>query len=106
MENDCLIVFCTVPPEIAGDMAQSIVESKLAACCSIIPPVQSVYRWKGKVMKQAENMLVIKTLKERFGDLEKHIVRVHPYEVPEIMAVKIEDGSSSYLDWIRENSSL
>jgi periplasmic divalent cation tolerance protein len=78
-----------------------VVEGRLAACVNILKiPVQSVYRWKGKVESAKEVLLVIKSARRRFPALERAIKRIHRYEVPEIIALSIAAGSREYLEWI------
>lgn len=99
-----LIVFTTSPnTEEAENLAQKIVESKLAACVQILPQMRSFYIWKGKVQNEAEHLLLIKTLPEKYTELEKFIKTNHSYEVPEIIALKAEKVSESYLNWMKEN---
>jgi periplasmic divalent cation tolerance protein len=100
-----LTVFCTVPDsETAERIAQRVVTSKCAACVSIVPKLTSVYRWKGEICRSEELLLVMKTTPARYKELEKEILLLHPYEVPEIVALEIADGSGSYLSWIDEST--
>jgi periplasmic divalent cation tolerance protein len=96
------VVFCTTPTERADDIASSLVEARLAACVNIVPTVHSVYRWKGAIEKDEESLLVIKTTAARLADVVDHVVRVHPYEVPEVIALPIDGGLPAYLDWLRD----
>ena len=99
--NKFLTVFCTLPDaNIAGKMAETLVGEKLAACCNIVPNITSVYTWQGQVQRDSEVLMIIKTTHENYGPLEKRILELHPYEVPEIIALNIEKGSASYLNWI------
>ena len=101
----CLTVFCTVPDAATAEkIAQSVVASKSAACASIVPALTSIYRWKGEICRSDELLLVMKTTSGRYKDLEKEILSLHPYEVPEIAALEISDGSASYLAWIEEST--
>jgi periplasmic divalent cation tolerance protein len=80
-----------------------VVENRLAACVNIVlGPVESVYRWKNKVEKTREWLLVMKTTRERLGALEKEVKRLHSYEVPEFIALPISEGSREYLGWLAE----
>ena len=104
MENKPIIVLCTTPDmECASKIAQSLVEKKLAACCNIVPGLTSVYTWKGKTEQADEHLLVIKTKSDKFKTVEDVIYKLHPYEVPEIIALDITAGSENYLKWISEN---
>jgi periplasmic divalent cation tolerance protein len=78
------------------------VEERLAACVNQIGPIQSVYRWEGKLEQSEEQLLIIKTRKELFPALEKRVRELHSYSVPEIVALPIIDGSPDYLRWLEE----
>jgi periplasmic divalent cation tolerance protein len=96
------VVFCTTPTERADDIASSLVTARLAACVNIVPTIRSVYRWKGAIEKDEESLLVIKTTAARLAEVIEHVVRVHPYEVPEVVALPIDDGLPAYLSWLRD----
>lgn len=101
---DYLQVFCTVPTmKEAGFIAETVVEQKLAACCNIIPNIRSVYSWKGEVVKENEILLHIKTHFLKYAALEKKIIELHPYEVPEIIATEIKAANLEYLKWINKS---
>jgi periplasmic divalent cation tolerance protein len=100
-----LTVFCTVPDlETARRIARTLVHEELAACVNLLPGLTSVYRWQGQVEESSELLLIIKTRQERYPALEARIKALHPYQVPEIIALAIEQGSMSYLDWISEST--
>ena len=100
-----ILVLSTCPGSIsAKKMAQEIVTEKLAACVNVIPGVQSFFSWVGKVDTANEHMLIIKTTRDSYEALEAKIKKIHPYELPEIIAVPIETGFAGYLDWITKNS--
>jgi len=84
----------------AAALARQIVEEGLAACCNIIPAVRSIYMWKGKICDEGEAMCVFKTRAALFDELSARIRELHGYEVPEIAALEIADGSDEYLAWI------
>ncbi len=86
--------------EEAGKIARALVDQRLAACVNILSPVQSVYRWKGAVEEAAEWLLVIKTRRVLFDEVQKAIRALHSYEVPELIALPIVAGAQNYLDWI------
>lgn len=97
-----LIVFTTLAnQEQAIALAHKIVEAKLAACVQILPPMISVYSWKDEIEKDSEVLLLIKTLPEKYDELEKFISENHPYEIPEIVAIPAEKVSEGYLDWMK-----
>ena len=86
----------------ANSLAKQIVEQKLAACVQILPPMTSVYFWDGEVQTEFEHLLLIKTLEEKYEELERFINANHSYDVPEIVAVKSEAVSNGYLKWLAE----
>ncbi|WP_457565300.1 divalent-cation tolerance protein CutA [Caldithrix abyssi] len=98
-----IVVFCTTPDtKTAEAIAQKLVENGLAACCNLIPGLTSIYTWKGKVQKDAEVLMMIKTDDRQYQKLEQTIKELHPYEVPEVIALDIKKGSKDYLKWIQE----
>jgi periplasmic divalent cation tolerance protein len=100
-----ILVLSTCPGSISSKkIAQELVTEKLAACVNIISGVQSFFSWVGKVDTANEHMLVIKSTMDNYEALEAHIKKIHPYELPEIIAVPIETGLAGYLDWITKNS--
>jgi periplasmic divalent cation tolerance protein len=98
-----VLVTCRSAKE-AERIARSLVETRLAACGNILrSPVRSIYRWKEKIESAREVLLVIKTSRRRFPALRVAIKRLHSYEVPEIIALRITAGSQSYLSWLAES---
>ena len=95
------VVFCTCPPAEAQKLARQIVESKRAACVNIVPGIQSIYMWEGAIEEDAESLLIIKTTSDRLKELETHLVSIHPYDVPEVIALPITEGSDAYTTWVR-----
>lgn len=88
----------------ARRIARALVEKRLAACGNMVEaPVRSIYRWKGRVEGAKECLLVVKTSRKRFAALEREVKRLHSYEVPEIIALPILQGSSDYLTWLAES---
>nr|XP_040582036.1 protein CutA, chloroplastic-like isoform X2 [Lepeophtheirus salmonis] len=101
--GDYRAVFVTTPTkEVADKLAHGIILSRLAACVNILPGVHSVYEWEGKIQSDPELILMIKTSKEKIGELTDWVNKNHPYDVPEVIALPIEGGSKSYLNWIGE----
>ncbi|MGD2056483.1 MAG: divalent-cation tolerance protein CutA [Gammaproteobacteria bacterium] len=95
------LVLCSVPDrDTATHLARTLVTERLAACVTIVPGVSSVYRWEGAVEESDELLLLIKTCGTVFDPLKSCICARHPYELPEIIAVPLEDGLREYLDWI------
>ena len=103
--SDPIIVLVTCgSEEEALKIANALVESRLAACVNLVAPIRSIYRWEERMWDEKEWLLIIKTQKNRFEELEKKIKSLHSYSVPEIVSVPIVEGSSSYLNWISENT--
>lgn len=95
-----IVVLTTTPnSEEAETLARKIVEARLAACVQVLPPIKSFYFWNGEIQKDAENLLLIKTLEDKFDELKDFIQTNHSYDVPEIVALKAEDVAESYLNW-------
>lgn len=101
METEFLVIYCTCPDRSVADLiATAVIEKRLAACVNVMPDITSVYRWQGQVRRDAELLLIIKTHYSMYATLEARIRELHPYEVPEIIALPIVQGARSYLDWI------
>ena len=100
-----IAVFITTPnKEEASRLADMLVERRLAACVQILPAMESVYRWQGKVERQGEVLLIAKTLNSKFADLEREVLALHSYETPEIVAVPLTALSEPYRQWL--NASM
>ena len=84
-------------------MGRSLVEKRLVACVNMVGPVRSVFLWKGKVEDESERLLLMKTRADRYAELETAIQELHPYDVPEVIAIPIERGSQAYLSWVDDN---
>ena len=103
MNYDTIIVLCTCPDqESAGRIATHLVENRLAACVNISAQVKSVYRWQGEIETADECMLFIKTTASSYDELEMAVLSIHPYELPEVLAVPVENGLQNYLGWINQ----
>jgi periplasmic divalent cation tolerance protein len=85
-------------------IGRALVGAKLAACANVLPAIRSMFRWKGKICDARETLLVIKSRADLFGALAREVKRLHSYEVPEIIALPIVDGTSDYLSWIRNST--
>lgn len=100
--NDIQLVFCTAPDaDTARRIASALVEYRLAACVNLLPGIESLYRWEGKVTSDQEVLLMIKARAADYPLLETRIRALHPYELPEIIAVSLTAGLPAYLDWIQ-----
>jgi len=103
---NALLVITNLPDRaIAERLAESLIAKHLAACVNVLAPCRSVYRWKGEVQHDEEHPMLIKTTYERYPELEAEIRALHPYELPEIIAVPIERGLSGYLVWVAEETT-
>lgn len=100
-----LMVYTTTPSEAtASEIARALVKDRLAACVQVLPAVTSFYRWKGKLQECGECLMLIKTRPELLTKLAKKIEAMHPYDMPEVVAVGIVGGSKKYLKWIEEET--
>ena len=105
--SDALMVFCTCETqEQAGTIAKNLVEGRLAACVNILPPLQSIYRWKGAIERADEILLLIKTTEAAFPAVRDRIRELHSYETPEIVGIPISNADDDYLDWLRQQVQL
>ncbi|MCW1304657.1 MAG: divalent-cation tolerance protein CutA [Candidatus Parvarchaeota archaeon] len=104
MKNYCIIFSTIGKKEDAERIANEIVKKKLAACVNILEIKNSIYRWKGKICKEKEFLMIFKTTKTKSKRLMKEIKVLHPYEVPEIIMLPIIDGLEEYLDWIEKET--
>lgn len=103
--SESLIVLTNCPDDgVADRIARTLVENGLAACVNRLAPVTSVYRWKGSVERAVETPLLVKTTRARYTEVEQAIRALHPYEVPEIVAVGIDTGFAPYLRWIADET--
>lgn len=105
MPNTIFLVLCTCPDEdSARHLSESLVEAKLAACVNIVNPISSIFTWQGKIDTEQESLLLIKTTETAYSRLEQAIKLQHPYDVPEIFAIPVQQGSADYLNWVRDNT--
>ncbi len=105
MKEELILCLCTVPDGATGRrIAHHLVAAGIAACVNRIPGLVSVFRWEGDVQEDDEELLLIKTRADRLDDLAAAIRQIHPYELPEVVAVPVSGGLEDYLDWIRVSS--
>jgi periplasmic divalent cation tolerance protein len=98
---NALVVLVTAPSaEKAAELGRALVSERLAACASVVPGIRSIYWWEGKVQDEPETLVVLKTTRARFEALRDRVLALHPYQVPEVVALGIEAGSEKYLEWI------
>lgn len=103
--SEIVAVCITCPEKDAARIARSVVERRLAACVNIVPTVRSVYRWKDAICDESESLLVVKTTRDRFDALKAGVLEVHPYEVPEVIALPVIAGHAPYLKWVADGAS-
>lgn len=102
---DALVVLVTCPSaEQAASLARTLVEERLAACGNVLPGLRSIYRWEGQVQDEPEALLLLKTARGRFEALRERVLALHPYQVPEVLALPVEAGSAAYLAWLAEGT--
>ncbi len=101
--TEYIVAFITAPSEDeAADMARRLVDCRLAGCVNIVRGVRSIYRWEDKTQDEAETLMIVKTRKDLFEPLMKRVKELHPFRVPEIIALPILEGSADYLGWLSE----
>jgi periplasmic divalent cation tolerance protein len=101
-----LLCYCSCPDTTSAQaIAEALVSERLAACVNRLPGVHSTYRWQDAVTSDSEELLLIKTTAARFDALKSRLLELHPYELPELIAVPVECGHQAYLDWVRANAT-
>ncbi len=106
MAENQIVTLCACPDQQSAErIGEALVEERLAACVNLIPGLTSIYRWQGKLQKEPEWLLLIKTTAACFEALRIRVRTLHPYEVPEIIALPIKHGDPAYLNWLTENTT-
>jgi len=106
-DDEAIVVFMTAANgEEAARLADLLIGAHLAACVQILPEMESVYRWQGKIERQAEILLVAKTTRAKFEELEREVRALHSYDTPEIIALPIVAGSTPYLEWLQASLKI
>ena len=106
-KSPVVLAWTTCPDEAsAKTLAAALVEARLATCVNRVGGVNSTYFWEGRLQEDAEILLIMKTTAARLPDLEARLMALHPYEMPELLAVEVADGNESYLDWVRKGVAL
>ena len=103
MQKDIIVVFSTAPSDKSASLARMLIEKRVVACVNVVP-VRSYYRWKGEFCDEQEHLLIAKTTKEKAGEVIAAIKDLHPYEVPEIIALPVIDGHLPYLEWVTQET--
>lgn len=104
-QPDAVIVLTTWPAATdAGSLATALVGERLAACVNLLPEMESVYSWQGRIERERERQVVIKTTRQRLDALKQRLAQLHPYEVPEVLVLSVAGGSEDYLEWLRRST--
>lgn len=103
MTEKVVILVTAASKEECHKIARHLVENKLAACVNITPPIESVYRWEGKIVTDQEYQLFIKSARELFPEVQAAIIKLHSYRTPEIICLPIVEGSQDYLQWVSDS---
>ncbi|GAB6050605.1 divalent-cation tolerance protein CutA [Hydrogenophilus islandicus] len=103
-EQTCLVLITTPDEATATTIARTLVDESLAACCNLIPQVRSIYRWQGERYEESEWLMVVKTTQVTVPRLTERVVALHPYEVPEVIALPIVAGAEPYLAWVTQST--
>lgn len=100
--TDALVVLVTAPDAATAEkLGDALVGEGLAACVNVVPQLRSIYRWQGAVERSDEVLCIVKTTRDAFAALRARVVALHPYDVPEVIALAVDDGHAPYLDWLR-----
>jgi periplasmic divalent cation tolerance protein len=102
--TDLILVLTTAPEEEAETIARTLVEEHLAACVNVHSPMTSLYWWKGKIERDTESQVVIKTTRNRLEALANRLTELHPYELPEFLVVPVAWGTETYLEWVNAST--
>ncbi len=106
MPKDTLVVFCTCPDQTTAEkIADALVDGGLCACANLMPGLTSIYRWQGKRESASEVLMLIKTRANRYAAVEQAILSLHPYELPEIIALPVSAGLPGFLNWVEQCTS-
>lgn len=104
MPGQALLAFSTFPDvDTARKIVREIVEARLAACGNVVPQIESIYHWKGKLESSSEAFAIFKLANDRYAEFEKRLRALHPYDVPEIISVRVADALPEYLSWIAKS---
>jgi periplasmic divalent cation tolerance protein len=104
MSNPVVVLSTVGKPDDAERIAQTLVERRLAACVNVVPGVLSLFRWEGRVHRDVERLLLIKTTRERFEEMYRALIEMHPYELPEVLVLPVVGGHPPYLEWVADST--
>ena len=105
MSDELIVLVTTSNAEEAARIADVLVSERLAACVNIVPGIESIYRWEGKVTRDHESLMIIKTTAKRYDELERRVKELHNYSTPEVIALRIDRGSKQYLQWLTDSTT-
>ena len=103
MVHELVVLVTASSREEAAAIAEALVSERLAACVNIVAAIESVYKWEGKIARDNEALMIIKTNSARYSDLERRVRELHSYSTPEVVALRIDRGSEQYLNWLRDS---
>ena len=104
--TNALVLLVTAPDRgTAESLATTVVSEGCAACVNLVGPVVSIYRWQDKIERDEEWLLIVKTTRDRFDDVQRRVLELHPYDTPEVLALPVEGGAADYLQWLTTASS-
>jgi periplasmic divalent cation tolerance protein len=107
MNAEFVLILVTAADAAEAELiSNTLVEKKLIACCNIVSPVSSIFHWKGKIDRETEILLILKSVKNHFDQIATEVQKLHSYETPEIIAIPIVAGSEDYLNWIKNETKL
>jgi periplasmic divalent cation tolerance protein len=98
-----IVLTTAANPDEARRLAQTLVDERLAACATVIPSVESMYRWQGQIESSTEALLLLKTTAEQIGPLQTRVHQLHSYQTPEFLVLSVESGSAGYIDWLHSS---
>lgn len=105
MTHELVVLVTTSTRDEAAAIAEALVSERLAACVNIVAAIESIYRWEGKVTRDSEALMIIKTTDDRYPELERRVKELHSYSTPEVLALRIDRGSEQYLDWLSDSTA-
>lgn len=104
-DEDLVLVMTTAPnPEVANGLVEGLVEARLVACGNVVPGLTSIYRWEGAMAREAEVLVLLKTVRSRVEDVFRRLSETHPYELPELVTVRVDEASHAYCRWVRQET--
>jgi len=105
--TEIVVAMCSCPDEaVAQQLASDLVRLRLAACVNIVPKIRSIYRWRNEVQDEGEALMIMKTTRVAYAELQSWLQQNHPYDVPEVLALPVQAGSADYLDWVLNETEM